>query len=88
MNLVTNQLVRVLGKTENTERFLRVALYQGVPRKPRSRVPMADSKVVLHDPTIIACSFGKQRMFLFTRREPEDATDALTGRWAQDKFVV
>ena len=28
VNLVTNRLVRLIGKVENTERFLRIALYQ------------------------------------------------------------
>jgi hypothetical protein len=28
VNLVTNRVARLLGKVENTERFLRVALYQ------------------------------------------------------------
>lgn len=28
VNLVTNRLVRIIGKVENTERFLRIALYQ------------------------------------------------------------
>jgi hypothetical protein len=33
VNLVSNVCVRVLGKVENTERFLRIALYQGIPKK-------------------------------------------------------
>lgn len=28
VNLVSNRLVKIIGKVENTERFLRVALYQ------------------------------------------------------------
>ena len=32
INLETNRVVRVLGKVESTERFVRVALFQGVPR--------------------------------------------------------
>jgi len=32
VNLVTNRVSRILGKVENTERFLRVALYQGIPK--------------------------------------------------------
>jgi carbohydrate-binding DOMON domain-containing protein len=33
VNLATNAVPRLLGKVENTERFLQLALYQGVPRK-------------------------------------------------------
>ena len=29
VNLVTNRVARVVGRVENTERFLRVALFQG-----------------------------------------------------------
>jgi hypothetical protein len=32
VNLVSNRVVRVIGRVENTERFLRVALWQGAPR--------------------------------------------------------
>ena len=28
---MSNRVARILGKVENTERFLRVALYQGIP---------------------------------------------------------
>lgn len=31
VNLVSNRVARILGKVENTERFLRIALYQGIP---------------------------------------------------------
>ena len=34
VNLVTSRVVRIIGKVENTERFLRIALYQ-VPHLPR-----------------------------------------------------
>jgi len=30
INIVTNQLVRLLGKVENTERLLNIALFQGM----------------------------------------------------------
>lgn len=35
VNLETNAISRLLGKVENTERFLGLALYQGVPKKVR-----------------------------------------------------
>jgi hypothetical protein len=33
INLTTNALPRLLGKPENTERFLRIALWQGLNKK-------------------------------------------------------
>ena len=33
--LVTNQCPRIIGKVENTERFTRLALFQGVPQKDK-----------------------------------------------------
>jgi hypothetical protein len=33
VNLTSNKLATVLGRVENTERFLRIALYQGAPKK-------------------------------------------------------
>jgi hypothetical protein len=32
VNIFTNKLVRILGKVENTERFLQIALFQGIPK--------------------------------------------------------
>merc|ERR1719453_110112 len=32
VNLETNQIVRILGSTESGERFLSLALYQGIPK--------------------------------------------------------
>lgn len=37
INLATNAVSRLLGKPENTERFLSIALWQGLPRKVRLR---------------------------------------------------
>ena len=38
VNLVSSACVKILGKVENTERFLRVALYQGSSKKVRGWV--------------------------------------------------
>ena len=35
VNVVTNKLVRVIGSGESGERFMFVALYQGVPKVVR-----------------------------------------------------
>ncbi|KAA8544222.1 hypothetical protein F0562_022234 [Nyssa sinensis] len=57
VNLHTNKVSRILGKVENNDRFLRIALYQG----DRS-------------------SKKKHRIYLFSRREPEEPEDATKGR--------
>lgn len=33
INIHSNRLVRLIGKVENTERFLQLALYQGIPSR-------------------------------------------------------
>eukprot|EP01112_Ceratiomyxa_fruticulosa_P022938 TRINITY_DN8567_c0_g1_i1.p1 TRINITY_DN8567_c0_g1~~TRINITY_DN8567_c0_g1_i1.p1 ORF type:complete len:482 (+),score=91.09 TRINITY_DN8567_c0_g1_i1:2-1447(+) len=81
INIVTNQVVRLLGSVESGTRFLNIALYQGVntgdvatETKKRDSAP---------DPTIFATSYKKQRFYLFSRREPSepDETNPLdTGR--------
>ena len=74
--MVSNKLSRVLGKVENTERFLRVDLYQGGHKAgAATKLGGPDAKQVFSDPTIIALAFQRPRFFLFTRREPEDTDD-------------
>lgn len=34
VNLVTNRVVKIIGKVESTERFLQLALYQARQRSP------------------------------------------------------
>ncbi|GJQ11267.1 hypothetical protein GpartN1_g3058.t1 [Galdieria partita] len=71
VNVETNKLVRMIGLPENTERFLMLALYQGVPQVPVGSVQRINETP---DPTIFATSLDRQRFFLFTNREPSDAT--------------
>ena len=81
VNLVTNQCSRIIGKVENTERFTRLALFQGVPHKDkRARGSGKDVKVAEKDPTIVACAFNKVRMYVFSSREPMEGDDAASGR--------
>ncbi len=69
VNLITNRMVRSLGKFESNHRFLTIALYQG---KIRGTVSADNLKQNAEDdPTLIATSYKKNRFFLFTRREPE-----------------
>ncbi|GLC33697.1 Peptidylprolyl isomerase [Pleodorina starrii] len=86
VNLVTNKVVRMLGKVENTERFLTLALYQGAPRGKggagggsRLRgLPTAEQVDKLlggSDPLVVACAFRKQRFYLFSQHEPTEPED-------------
>mmetsp|Transcript_12389 Transcript_12389/g.34796 ORF Transcript_12389/g.34796 Transcript_12389/m.34796 type:complete len:620 (-) Transcript_12389:303-2162(-) len=78
VNLVANKCCRIIGKVENTERFLRIALYQGVPKKAKKA--NMDTKVAERDPTLACCAFKKHRVYFFSKRLPDDAEDAAGGR--------
>lgn len=71
MNLHTNKVSRILGKVENNEWFVRIALYQGekgnkkVRKIPSVFVNVNDSKEPLSDPTLLCCAFKKHRIYLF-----------------------
>jgi len=77
--LITNKVVRVLGKTETGCRFLTLALYQG--RSGGSVVTENLSANSKYDPTLFCTSFKKQRFYMFTKREPKenDGHDQLSG---------
>ena len=81
---MTHRVSRIIGKVENTERFLRIALYQGVAKvgaKTTTRLPTnAESRGPKQDPTVVACAHGKHRLYLFSCREPEDSEQAAAGR--------
>jgi peptidylprolyl isomerase domain and WD repeat-containing protein 1 len=88
VNVVTNKVVRVLGLGESGERFLSVALYQGVPKiDSQFMLSRADgeaqaSKTVdqtakpLPDPTIFCSAFKRRRFYCFSRRDPDESTEA------------
>ncbi|WOL18547.1 peptidyl-prolyl cis-trans isomerase CYP71 isoform X1 [Canna indica] len=86
VNLHTNKVARILGKVENNDRFLRIALYQGeksnkkVRKIPTAAANVNESKEPLSDPTLLCCAFKKHRIYLFSRREPEEPEDATKGR--------
>jgi hypothetical protein len=70
----------VLGEVED-ERYVGVALYQGVPkgkRKAKVEFAMGQEMVVVRqaEPTVVACALHRARYYLFTRREPVDTDDA------------
>ncbi|MBA0704137.1 hypothetical protein Golax_016412 [Gossypium laxum] len=86
VNLHTNKVARILGKVESNDRFLRIALYQGdrsskkVRKIPAAAANVNESKDPLTDPTLLCCAFKKHRIYLFSRREPEEPEDATKGR--------
>ncbi|KZT25403.1 hypothetical protein NEOLEDRAFT_1065477 [Neolentinus lepideus HHB14362 ss-1] len=78
VNMVTNRVVRLLGKDE-TVRWMNLTLYQGSPaKKGRSTLAMVASDnpllaiKIARDPTLIATGYKRQRFYIFTRSEPED----------------
>lgn len=79
VNLFTNRCVRMIGKPENL-RLLKLALFQGRGRKSKAAVtvemeasenPTLDS--IRADPILFCTALKKNRFYMFTRREPEDA---------------
>ena len=72
VNLLENRVCRILGKVENNERFLRLALYQGGKAAKRTKklasltsLNSQDAKAPTLDPTVVACAFKKHRFYLF-----------------------
>ena len=81
VNLVTNRVCRILGKAENTERFLGLSLYQGMPGTGgRAKRLGAGITPAESDPMLVACAYNRQRLYLFSRREPPDTDEVATGR--------
>ena len=91
LNIDTNRVVRVLGRVENGERFLNLALYQGTPKvdsqmmhsrmaeKPKSREEMEKSATTA-DPLFVCTAFKKSRFYLFSSREPAEDESLEGGR--------
>ncbi|EFJ47438.1 hypothetical protein VOLCADRAFT_61491 [Volvox carteri f. nagariensis] len=78
VNLVTNKVVRILGKVENTERFLTLALYQGSGGTRLRGLPTAEQVDKLlggSDPLLVVCAFRKQRFYVFSQHEPTEPED-------------
>ncbi|XP_071799440.1 peptidylprolyl isomerase domain and WD repeat-containing protein 1-like [Asterias amurensis] len=82
LNLHTNKCSRILGKPENI-RFMQLALYQGCkkPSKAALSVEMQASEnpalmKMTSDPTLVCTAFKKNRFYLFTMHEPDDAKSA------------
>jgi peptidylprolyl isomerase domain and WD repeat-containing protein 1 len=87
LNLVTNKVVRTLGTHESSERFLSIALYQGVPKIDAQfmlaraggvsgtgkTVEELNSSQLIPDPTIYCTSFKRRRFYCFSKRNPDES---------------
>lgn len=91
VSLDTNKVLRVIGGGEKAERFLSIALYQGVPAVDQqlllarggSTTQTADemhASLTQPDPTIFATSVKRRRFYCLSSREPDESTES------RDKF--
>merc|ERR1719506_3626290 len=83
VNLFSNSLVRLLGKVENSERFLSLALFQETQQKVlAASAAVSSQESADRDPLIFAVAHKKPRFYIFSRREPADpeGEDAESGR--------
>jgi len=79
VNLHSNKLVRILGKVEQTERFLGITVFQGKPMKKEvaqgeSVIEGESSAQEKADPIALCTAYKKPRFFLFSTREPPEST--------------
>ena len=102
LNVVTNVVARVLGGNESGERFLGVALYQGVPKvdmqyllsqkggNASAKTVEETQDSVKPDPTLFCTSFRRRRFYCFSRREPDESEtsrDILNERPTEEERV-
>ena len=81
INIETSRLVRILGKVENTERFTRLALFQGCAALSSTMIGSGQKITTDEDPTLICCAFKRGRFYLFSNRDPaEPDADDQVGR--------
>ncbi|KAF7314316.1 Peptidyl-prolyl cis-trans isomerase [Mycena kentingensis (nom. inval.)] len=76
VNIVTNRVVRLLGKDESV-RWMNLSLYQGAPaKKGITTIAMAASSNPIlankgeRDPTLFCTGYKRSRFYMFTRSEP------------------
>lgn len=86
VNIVTNRLVKIIGKPE-TLRFLYLALFQGKAKKftaaTTAELEAAENPTIdciLPDPTLFCTAYKKNRFYLFTKREADDPKSGETDR--------
>lgn len=80
VHVKSNRVERLLGKVENSERFSLLALFQGAPATIKMGASGTGAAVTvknrsgLEDPTLFCTAYNKARFYLFTQREPAEAT--------------
>ncbi|CAG7853065.1 Peptidyl-prolyl cis-trans isomerase cyp15 Short=PPIase cyp15; AltName: Full=Cyclophilin cyp15; AltName: Full=Rotamase cyp15 [Serendipita indica DSM 11827] len=94
VNIVSNKVVRILGKEEST-RWLNLSLYQGAPaKKGLTTAAMAASANPLlaergvRDPTLFCTAYKKNRFYMFTRSEPEGERDIFNERPTREEQTI
>ena len=78
VDITSGKLVRLMGKHESTERFLKLALYQGKAMKNVSNSASVSGTTTNRkeaDPTLYCTSFKKNKFYIFSKREPEDSEE-------------
>jgi peptidylprolyl isomerase domain and WD repeat-containing protein 1 len=87
LNLYNNRVARTIGTSETGERFLAIALYQGIPvvdtqyllsKKNNSDQILTAAQLHVNpspDPTIYCTSFKKRRFYCFSRRDPDESEE-------------
>jgi peptidylprolyl isomerase domain and WD repeat-containing protein 1 len=91
-NIYTSRVERILGKVENTERFVGAVLFQGIPSEVGESVQQQlgsarvlssgnalEGTVAQEDSTIFSLAYRKERFYWFSQREPE-VDSASSGR--------
>jgi peptidylprolyl isomerase domain and WD repeat-containing protein 1 len=97
INIRTNSLTKLIGKVENTERFLQIALFQGVPTATDASqgLQMGEGGIIakeaaiinrMEDQTVFGCAYKKNRFYLFTSREPEEPDPNSKSSTGRDVF--
>jgi len=79
VNVHTNKLIRILGKVEQTERFMGIHVHQGKPIKKaieqgKSVIEEEGQDKEKTDPLVVCTAYKKQRFFIFSEREPPEST--------------
>jgi peptidylprolyl isomerase domain and WD repeat-containing protein 1 len=81
VNLISNKVNRLIGRLEEDERFLHIALYQDyTSMKTIVKRSTALENNFFKDPTIAALAYKKTRFYLFTQREPIERVSDITAR--------
>lgn len=78
VDLASGKLLRLIGKHESTERFLKISLFQGKAMKNTSNTTSISGTTANRketDPTLYCTSFKKNKFYIFSKREPEESEE-------------